>query len=266
MLRTALKPRWLGLLAVLVVVLVSFTLLGFWQLSVARDKGHADALARIAREPVAEVTTVLQPHGAFPGDGSGRLVRATGTYAGARQVLVAPRRLDGRDGAWVVTPLLVSRSGATLPVVRGFVTDLSSVPAAPSGEVSVQGSLAPGESPADAPATSGGSTPVLGALDLSVLVNRWPGDLYNGFVFAVEERAGSGQGAALAPSGLQRVPPPPVATGGLKWRNAAYALQWWVFAAFAAYMWFRMVRDDAQQEQPEQRRADAALEERAVHE
>jgi cytochrome oxidase assembly protein ShyY1 len=267
-LRTALKPRWLGLLALLLVILVSFTLLGLWQLSVARDKGHADALARIAREPVADVTTVLQPHGAFPGDGSGRLVRATGTYAGARQVLVAPRRLDGRDGAWVVTPLLVSRSGATLPVVRGFVTDLSSVPPAPSGEVSVQGSLAPGESPADAPAASGSSTPVLGALDLSVLVNRWPGDLYNGFVFAVEEHAGSAPGAAVAPSGLERVPPPPVAAGGLKWRNAAYALQWWVFAAFAAYMWFRMVRDDAQQQQqqPERRRADAALEERAVHE
>jgi ABC-type nickel/cobalt efflux system permease component RcnA len=32
--------------------------------------------------------------------------------------------------------------------------------------------------------------------------------------------------------------------GGLSWRNLAYALQWWVFALFAAYMWWRMVRDD----------------------
>jgi surfeit locus 1 family protein len=40
------------------------------------------------------------------------------------------------------------------------------------------------------------------------------------------------------------VPPPALVGSGLSWRNAAYALQWWVFALFAAYMWWRMVRDD----------------------
>jgi cytochrome oxidase assembly protein ShyY1 len=42
--------------------------------------------------------------------------------------------------------------------------------------------------------------------------------------------------------------PPPEVTGGIKWRNAAYALQWWVFAAFAAFMWVKMVREDARRE------------------
>jgi len=36
---------------------------------------------------------------------------------------------------------------------------------------------------------------------------------------------------------------------GLTWRNAAYALQWWVFGLFAAYMWWRMVRDDHRRDQ-----------------
>jgi len=30
--------------------------------------------------------------------------------------------------------------------------------------------------------------------------------------------------------------------GGLLWRNAAYALQWWVFALFAAYMGWSLPR------------------------
>ena len=81
----------------------------------------------------------------------------------------------------------------------------------------------------------------MAALDLSLLVNRWPGALYNAFVFATAEQPDVTSVAAPA---VQRVPPPALVGGGLSWRNAAYALQWWVFALFAAYMWWRMVRDD----------------------
>ncbi len=38
--------------------------------------------------------------------------------------------------------------------------------------------------------------------------------------------------------------PTPVAPTGLNWRNAAYAVQWWVFALFALWLWWRMVRED----------------------
>jgi hypothetical protein len=41
---------------------------------------------------------------------------------------------------------------------------------------------------------------------------------------------------------------------GLNWRNAAYALQWVVFAAFVVFFWHRFRRDletrPAQQETP----------------
>lgn len=244
MLRTAVKPQWLGLLAVLVVVLVSFSLLGLWQLNVARDRGVSQAVRDAPHQPVVGISTVLRPHAGFPSALSGRRVQAQGRYAAARQVLVEPRRLDGAAGRWVLTPLVLD-SGATLAVVRGFVRDGTLVPAPPAGAVSVVGSLAPGEGPAD----DGIARPPgeLGSVDLSVLVNTWPGELYNAFVFAVTEQPAP----PAAVAGLQRVPPPQV-PHGLAWRNAAYALQWWVFALFAAYMWFRMVRDDAEarNEQP----------------
>jgi len=245
------KPRWLGLFAVLILILVSFTWLGLWQLDVAKSKGRAEAVTHSAGRPVVDLNTFVRPHQPFPADGSGRRVRATGGYAAGGQVLVAPRRLHGRTGYWVVAPFVLD-TGGTLPVVRGFTTDPATVPPPPGGRFVLVGSLAPGESPADtpgAPSGSSGSTtpadPVLGSIDLSVLVNRWHGDLFNAFAFALEERSATAD-APLDVAPLERVPPPAPGETGLSWRNAAYALQWWIFAAFAAYMWFRMVRDDAE--------------------
>jgi cytochrome oxidase assembly protein ShyY1 len=245
-LRTALRPRWLGLFALLVVVIVTFGRLGLWQLNVAQDQGRAEALAQAQAAEAANLDAIISPHEAFPADGSGRAVIARGTYAADGRLLVGPRRLDGRSGWWVVVPFVVEETGARIAVVRGFVGDPTTPADTPQGQVELRGTLAPGESPAEAPQ----GLPVrpqeaLGSIDLAVLVNRWPGELYNAFVFATGEQSG-GQPVALQP-GLLRVPPPEV-TGGLKWRNAAYALQWWIFAAFAAYMWFRMVRDDAERQ------------------
>jgi len=250
-LRTALKPRWLGLFAVVVAVMVSFGALGLWQLSVARDNGRAEQVRAAPTLPVADVATVLTPHASFPHDGDGRRITATGRYDGSAQMLVTPRLLRGERGYWVVTPLVVRSTGARIAVVRGFVTDpAQAVAPAIATDVTVSGTLASGESPAHA----ADSLPdgQIAALDLSLLVNRWPGVLYNAFVFATAEQPDVTSAASPA---VQRVPPPALASGGLSWRNAAYALQWWVFALFAAYMWWRMVRDDYETGRLETRKA-----------
>ena len=244
MLRTVLKPRWLGLFAFVLAVMVSFGMLGLWQLNIARDKGRAEQVLAAPTLPVADLAAVLAPHASFPHDGFGRRITATGRYDGSAQVLVTPRLLRGERGYWVVTPLVVRSTGARIAVVRGFVTDPTQA-AAPevATEVTVSGTLAPGESPADdaGPAATALPDEQLGALDLSLLVNRWPGSLYNAFVFATAELPDL---TSVASPAVERVPPPALVGGGLSWRNAAYALQWWVFAFFAAYMWWRMVRDD----------------------
>ena len=229
-----LKPRWLGLLGVLVVLLVAFTFLGLWQLSVARDDARREALAQAPAQAAVALDQVLTPHTAFPAEASGRPVTMTGRYDASGQVLVVDRRLEGTSGSWVVTPLVVDGSGARIAVLRGFVTGESGPGPAPASTapVAVTGTLAPGESPSSASLPDGR----LGSVDLARLVNLWPGELYNAFVFATAESPDTSPG-------VQRVPPPGIPTG-LTWRNAAYALQWWVFGLFAAYMWWRMVRDD----------------------
>jgi len=237
-LRTAVKPKWLALLLLAALIAIAFVQLGRWQLGVAHDKARADAIAKAGEQPVAELTTLLTPHTEFPAAAGGRLVTATGRYA-AGQVLVAGRLLGGVDGYWVITPLRLTATGATFPVLRGW-TPQAVLPEPPGGEVTVTASLAPGESPAEGTYPAG----TLGSVNLSELVNTWPGDLYNAFGFAQRETPVSDPQASDAPAPLTRVPPPRPDTG-VQWRNAAYALQWWVFAAFAFFLWVKMVQADA---------------------
>jgi surfeit locus 1 family protein len=126
-------------------------------------------------------------------------------------------------------------------VVRGF-TKAAGLPAAPppSGQVTVSGSLQPPEPAPDQAAAPGAAQ--IPAADTADLVNRWGGPIYNVLVFAAAaDDAGAGDAAGLTP-----VPAPPADEGGgLGLRNAAYALQWWLFGAFAILLWWRMVRQDA---------------------
>lgn len=243
MLRSALKPRHLGLLAVAVLVVIAFVQLGRWQLGVAEDEALRESLKEAqSRQPVA-IETVLRPHLDFPNTLSTHPVSAVGEF-GTDQVIVAGRRLDGRTGYWVVAPLKVAATGANLPVLRGWVPSPEQAPPVPSGTVTVTGGLAPPESPyAGSPPPEG----QLGSIDTSVLVNRWPGELYNAFVFQKSETPAP---SAAALGALERVPTPTGDTG-IKWRNAAYAMQWWVFALFALYLWWRTVREDTVREDTE---------------
>jgi cytochrome oxidase assembly protein ShyY1 len=243
--RRLLTPRWVGMLAALAVVVAACVLLGLWQLGVARDSGRQDAVAAASTLDRAPLEQVTAPHSDFKSDYSNRAVTVTGTYAAGRSLLVVDRRLDGRVGSWVVTPL--ETAAGTVPVLRGFVDGTpAAVPAPPTGVVTVTGTLGPGESPRDgAPLAA----PQVRSVDLASLVNEWPGDLYNVVVLASAESAGPADGTPLAAAGLTRVPPPPL-DAPLNLRNAAYAVQWWVFGIFAIWMWWKMFRAEQQADEP----------------
>lgn len=234
------QPRWLGLLALVVAVCIAFVLLGLWQLDVARGQGAQDAAREVAEQPVAPIGEVVAPHTMLDTNSSGRMVSATGTYDPSKSFYVTPRRLGDRTGMWLVTPMRVEQTGAWLAVVRAFVAEPRDVSPVP-GRVTVEGMLAPGEGPPDRPVTLPPGQ--MAKLELSRLVNEWPGDLYSAFVFATKETASDTAGVSAEPSALTRVPPPAPTSSGLALRNLAYALQWWLFAGFALYMWWRMVSD-----------------------
>jgi cytochrome oxidase assembly protein ShyY1 len=120
-------------------------------------------------------------------------------------------------------------SGGAVPVVRG-ISNGRQPPAPPTGTVTQTGVLLPSEGTGDRAEPSGSPTTV----NLAALAQRWPPTLVNGFA-TLEAAASRAQSLEPAPVAL------PSSHGRL--RNGFYALQWWVFAAFAVAMAVRMARD-----------------------
>mgnify|MGYP002624110708 CR=1 FL=1 len=244
MLRTLFMPRLLGLHLLVIGVLVSFTLLGRWQLGVFEDSGRPRAAADPA--PV-EVTTLTQVGSAFQAEALRRRVTAEGGFDAARQLLVADRtpdsdRAGGRfargQGYWLLTPLRLA-DGTMIPVVRGWVaTPQDPATAVPEGTVTVTGRLMPPEPTDSVQRTGRLPEGQVATVSTAELINIWTGErLRNGYVIATEQVAGS------APAPKLVAVSPPTQERAFNWRNLAYALQWWIFAGFAVFMWYRLVRE-----------------------
>lgn len=226
--------RAVGLGVVAVLLMTVMVMLGLWQLHVYGDRRHADSAATLSRAPVP-LNSVLGPDAAFSSAAASRPVVVTGRYLTGEQFYV--RRLAGAQGRLaVVTPLLTSNGSAVL-VVRGGRASPGTTP--PSGTVRVVGTL----EPSDNSGAGLGPDRVTDGLDMASLVNRMPQDLYGGYVLLRSSQPPSGVG--LTPVR----PPLPSASAWAGIRNLAYGLQWWVFAAFVAFMWWRMVREPAPSEE-----------------
>jgi surfeit locus 1 family protein len=197
--------------------------LGFWQLAVYDAQG-AEAAERRASAPPVPLGSVGRP-GQPITDGYGRAVAFEGTYDPALQLLVPTA-----DGQFRVLTGLRQPDGSVLPVVRGVVSD-PNAPAPPNGVVHQVGVLLPTEEHLPGPDLPDGQ---ITSVRLPALAQLWPGPLIGGYVNLSGADATS-QG--LAPAALHL----PAAPGRL--RNAAYSMQWWLFAAFTLFMAFRMARD-----------------------
>lgn len=199
---------------------------GWWQLEVYRRQG-ADTAAARAAEPARPLPSVVRA-GSPVQDGYGRTVTLRGAYEGEHQELIA---LADRTDAYRVVTLLRLDNGDAVAVVRGVVTETSAGP--PPVEVLEQsGVLLPSQEAGEPTARSG----ELSSVRIPQLAQRWPGPLVEGYVVLGATEA---QAQGLAPAEVTL----PEARGRL--RNGAYALQWWLFAAFTVVMAFRIARDVA---------------------
>ncbi|KRB76384.1 hypothetical protein ASE01_15485 [Nocardioides sp. Root190] len=240
---------WGAHLLALVCVAIA-TGMGLWQYDAWQERRAAERVDLTEAEPVP-ITEVLGPDDPFPTAGLGRPVEVRGTFLDEGTVLVSGRAgADGDDGFWLVTPLSVGGSGdPAVPVVRGWVVDgtgVADLPAPPAGEVDVLGWLQPTES-ASTPDedTSDRIVPALRVADLVQLLTAGQ-DMYGAYVVAQDALATDADAGVVAAT-LDQLPPASRFTG---LRNILYAIEWWVFAAFAAFIWWRHVRD-ATSERPD---------------
>lgn len=240
--RTALAPRYWFAHLVMLVAVVACGLLGRWQLDVWH--GHrSDQAARITREEPVALDRVLGPDAAFPASGVGRPVTVQGRWDPGHTSYVADQELDGRTGVWVVTPV-VTPSGSGIPVVRGWSPSVRSAPAAPSGSAYLVGLLQPSED-TGAPDTDP-TDDVIPEMSVTDLLGRAPYDLYGGYVVATDRTPPAGGTASSGMAGLEPVTAEhlPGADASTALRNLLYAFQWWVFGAFAVFMWWRWLQED----------------------
>jgi cytochrome oxidase assembly protein ShyY1 len=87
---------------------------------------------------------------------------------------------------------------------------------------------------------------VIPELSVTALLPRAPYDLYGGYVVATARAVPSGGKPATGMAGLLPVTVEhlPGVDASTALRNLLYAFQWWVFAAFALFMWWRWLRED----------------------
>jgi cytochrome oxidase assembly protein ShyY1 len=119
----------------------------------------------------------------------------------------------------------------------------------PPGDVRISAVLQPSESDQDsrvdplAPPTAG----QIPYLDTVQLLNAWPfppEQLYDGYAVLTAQLPA----ASPAP---EPVPPREFHGGVARWRNLAYALQWWLFAGAAVFFWWAVIRRSATERDPD---------------
>lgn len=255
-LRQLFAPRLLPLHLLGVAATVIAVWLGLWQIDaweVQREQ-EAQDLTSLPPVPVDEVIDGDDP---FPASAVGRPVTLGGEWLPGSTFYVADRAHDGEDGFWAVTPVAVCGAAedcgarSAMLVVRGWTPDTDRAPAAPEGRTNLSGWLQPPEG--SGVQDRDPNDDVLPEIRIADAIQRVDQDLYGAYLIADEADPAS------AVQGLEDVTPAslPEPETGTGLRNFLYGIQWFVFGAFAIFIWWRWARDELERS----RAAQAVVEE-----
>ncbi len=240
-----LRPVALGAHVAGIVLSSAAVGLGLWQLNTWEDRRDDASTERIERsaEPLVDVIGPDQP---FQKDQVARSVTAQGEWLTDRTVYVPDRDRDGVEGHWVITMFAVDGSESAIPVVRGWIEEIDPRPVAPTGQASLAGWLQPPEGKAGMP-DDDPTDDVIPQVRMADLVQHVDRDLYGGYLLLdhdiqdVDASTSNGGVESLESVDLTQVPEVSATTG---WRNFLYAMEWWIFAGFALFIWLRWCRDE----------------------
>jgi len=227
----------IGVAAFALLALVVCGALGLWQW----NRAHSKAIS-VAPEPTVPIAEALLP-ASGAGAAVGRQVSVEGTWTDAPAVLVTGRVVDGTEAVFLVRALTVDADltgtgeTATLPVIVGWRPAESPMgPDDGPARVSLTGYLRPPEEATTASGTEGEPIPDVvwsDTISPAELAQTWPGPLYSAVLSSYEG----------SPSWEPLPPPPPEEQ--LNLRSVLYALEWWVFGAFAVFVAVRWIRDNS---------------------
>lgn len=234
------RPRWIGALVLALAIAATFAALGEWQLSRSLEGGEIteqqsetivelDSVAT-AQEPLASVTT-------------GQSVTFTAELVSGDYIVLSDRRNDTSDEGYWVVGHGVERSGASIAIALGWAASADAAASAISEleESPLHSSFTGRLLPTESPQQSDFEAEERSALAVAELVNLWedvPAGTYGGYVVSFNP-----------PSGLDAIDSPPPSTEvSLNLLNVFYAVEWVVFGGFAIFLWYRLVRDEWEEE------------------
>lgn len=242
MYRFLFTPLWWGINLLVTATVIFCVFMGSWQLDrfAARVESHQKDQQNhgvFAADRTAAPLDNLLPVTKLT---SGRFATAIGHYDAS--FLVPDRELNGKLGFYVLT-LLRTERGEALPVVRGWLPGsarTAEIPAPPVGRLTVRGALQPPENRDTPEAHKDGGLPAgqIGIINGASLVNLVPYRVYDAWI-TLPDTTGA----------LRPVPPttPPGTGLDLKaFQNLGYTGEWFAFAGFALFMWFRLCRREVE--------------------
>ncbi|HET8867711.1 MAG TPA: SURF1 family cytochrome oxidase biogenesis protein [Agrococcus sp.] len=259
--QVATRPRWIGVLALCILVAGVFAMLGQWQIERAVEQGQADE--RDTETPVP-LTSVAEPSSTLTTEAGGRMVSFTGSWVAEDFDVLVGREQHERTGAWVIGRVLVEQPDASasdepvsLPVALAWLPDAAAADAlaadlaaqagAQGADASAElvGRLMPTEAPTEGDIRGGTSE----AMSVAALINQW--DDWNGLVYgsyAILDEPSAAASAALVEGAEPIISMRPEVDTQLNALNIFYAVEWIAFMLFAFYLWYRLVKDALERE------------------
>lgn len=250
------RPRWIGALALALVVAAGFAGLSQWQL--ARAVATGTVIERDT-ETAVPLEDVAKPQSPVTDRANAQLVTASGRWNAGDYSIVSDRLNRAVAGYWVVGHFsagLDSGTSAGLAVAIGWSADRAGAASAlrtleeqsSVAVVPIEGRYIPAEGPQDSDFEHG----KLSTMTPGAFLNTWKkpdvAGVYGGYLTATEPAAG-----------LTRIDSPkPSSDVEVNLLNVFYAVEWVVFAGFAIFLWYRLVRDTWEREREEAAEAAAA--------
>jgi cytochrome oxidase assembly protein ShyY1 len=238
--QVARRPRWIAALLLALAIAAGFAALGQWQL----QRSFESAAPREEQtEVVVPLEQVSQPQHPVPDSATGQLVTVDAAFVTGDYIVLSDRINHSGPGYWVVGHA-VAANGASLAVALGWAPTpdaaaeaVRTLDSSSADEVTLTGRYLPTESPQESDFEKG----IRSSMAVPELINLWtdpPDGVYGGYLIADS-----------APAGLELIDAPaPVTEVSLNLLNVFYAAEWVIFAGFAIFLWYRLVRDAWEEE------------------
>jgi cytochrome oxidase assembly protein ShyY1 len=222
------RPKWIAGLIFALIVAGVFAALGQWQLQRSIDDAtvvERDTENAVSLESVATVQSVISSNA------SGRLVTVSCDAVSGDDVVLTQRSSPQGTGSWLIRHCKLS-DGSSLAVALGWSKESINPASIAQPEGVLEGRYVPTESAQQSNYREGERS----ALAIPELVNLWqdPGPVYGGYLVLT-----------VAPDGLVTIgTEAPPTSRQLNWLNLFYAAEWIIFAGFAVYLWYRLLKDE----------------------